>query len=93
MKLHICFNLLDLDLKQKALFQKIDWLKSLRDVYHRFLQSAQSQSNMGAASDMPYFYVKNQHFAALFKIEDGRPQVVVKPSKELKADIHNCKLI
>ncbi len=32
---------------------------------------------------MPFFYIRNNNFVALFKLEDGRPKVIVNPSKAL----------
>lgn len=61
---------------------KIQWMRSLKDAYHKFLASASDDSSrMLKGVQMPYFYVRNNNFVALFKTrEDGRPQAIVSPS-------------
>lgn len=42
-------------------------------------------TNGGSVSmgGLPFFYVKNNNFVAMFKIEEGKPIAIVNPSKAL----------
>ena len=59
---------------------RLQWMRSLRDVYRKYLHKA----------GMPFFYVKNASFCALFmRDQDQRPVVVLNPNKTLATLIHD----
>ena len=74
---------------------KIQWLRSFKDAYHKFLASAADEGNsMMKGLQMPYFYVRNNTFVALFRLrEDGKPQAILSPSQTLAKVIQECKLL
>eukprot|EP00347_Sterkiella_histriomuscorum_P012913 403366741 len=80
-----------IDNEQHQLQSKIQWLRSLRDVYQKFLQSVNDENN-SRGTQMPFFYVKNNSFIALFKIEDGKPIAIVNPSKMLAKIIQDSNV-
>jgi len=54
----------------------ISWVKSFKDVYKKYLQSARVESEQGES--MSYFYLKHQTSIALFRTKnvDGKTQLV-----------------
>jgi hypothetical protein len=62
-------------------------MKSFRDVYRKFLHtSAQGtgESGLFKGCTMPFFYLKNNNFCALFMHdEQNRPSIALNPSKYL----------
>ncbi|CDW78200.1 UNKNOWN [Stylonychia lemnae] len=68
------------DKEQQKTQQKVQWLRSLRDAYKKFLASASEDGSIRGV-EMPFFYVRNNNFMALFKIKEGRPMAILNPSK------------
>ena len=59
-------------------------MRSMRDVYRRYLHSA------AGFNSVPFFYVKNASFCALFmRDQDQRPVLVLNPNKSLASIVHD----
>lgn len=78
---------------------KINWVKSFKDVYQKFVGSYQrvqatslSCADMFDDLEMPCFYLRNQSSIALFKIdESGQPVAELIPSFNLIKVIKQSK--
>jgi hypothetical protein len=71
-------------------------MKSFRDVYRKFLltppSTAQQSMFTSSGVNLPFFYLRNNNFCALFQRDkDGSPQVVLNPTKTLAALIAESK--
>ena len=63
------------------LMPKVQLLKSMRDAYRKFVNSVKCKPEH---SEMPFFYIRNANFIALFNInEEGYPLAIVNPSQVL----------
>ena len=55
------------DKEQMKMALKVQWLKSFRDAYKKFLGSAtDNQGGIIRGQELPFFYVRNNNFCALF---------------------------
>ena len=65
----------------------------MRDVYQKYLTTVQEYRG-NDKFEMPYFYVRNAFFLALFKLnEDKEPVVIVNPTQTLAKIIKDSKYI
>lgn len=48
----------------------ITWVKSLKDVYQKFVQTSLNPKSVEEMA-MPYFYIKAGSFHAVFRVEEG----------------------
>ena len=75
--------------------QKEQWMKTFRDVYLKFIKSKVRQQSTILHSDqtsMPFFYLRNNNFAALFiRDSNGLPIAVLNPNKSLAQIINECR--
>ena len=71
-----------LDIEYQKLIPKLHWMRSLRDVYKKFIDASSCQS--ASEREMPFFYVRNYNFIAVFSYnEEGAPVAVLNPSNNL----------
>lgn len=56
-------------------------MRAFRDIFHKFLNSKAASSF--EEREMPFFYVRNQNFIALFKYEEDVVTADVCPSEKL----------
>ena len=73
---------------------KINWVMSFKDVYHKFVDSYQRMGQAGTSLDdddldMPCFYVRSKENIALFKID---PETRT-PVAELIPSLNLAKLV
>jgi hypothetical protein len=72
------------DKEQCKLQMKLQWMRSLRDVYKKFVHSKSASTEARSSVPLPFFYVRNNNFCALFmRDSEGKPICVLDPSKNL----------
>lgn len=69
----------------------ITWVKSLKDVYQKFLFSSQSFGTPEDDMVMPCFYLRGGSFFAVFKLEDGAVSAELVGQQKLIDEIKSCK--
>jgi hypothetical protein len=68
---------------------KLTWMRAIRDVYRKFTHTQQQSLNIGGVN-MPFFYVKNNNFCALFmRDQEGSPIVKLIPSKTIAHTVNS----
>lgn len=78
------------DKETLKLQMKIQWMRSMRDVFRKFLHSKPlNDLYVEKSVPLPFFYVRNYNFCALFmRDSEQKPICVLDPSKNLTAVIN-----
>lgn len=70
---------------------KLQWMKSFRDVYKKFIHTKQAESFLSSTGVcLPFFYVRNNNFSGIFmRDSEYRPVCILNPSKTMAAYIND----
>ena len=70
-------------------------MRSMRDVYRKFLHSkSQNDSYVDKSVPLPFFYVRNNNFCALFmRDSEKKPICILDPSKNLASVITSQSIL
>lgn len=65
-------------------------MKSLKDVYRKFLHTRAAEHYLSKSVCQPFFYVRNNNFCGVFMRDaEGRPMCVMNPNKTMAAQINS----
>ena len=62
---------------------KLNWFKSCRDAYRQFLDGSKEKDDASREFDLPFFYMFNSTWMALFRYQNGKQICMVVPSQTL----------